>query len=205
MSPFVLWLSRLSAFASMPAVWGIFFAGAVIYLIAGWRVRLLALIVQFFFIGILYAHLFADRPEIALLKLIVGWLVCGALYLSARMREEAIPQERRFSWAADVPFRALTLAVLGFSAYIASQRYILPFVSADLAVACFLLGALALLFIGTEEDTVVVGVGILNLLAALDLFYSSQDPGLLVTGFLVVVNLLVGLAISYLTVIEVAE
>jgi hypothetical protein len=45
----------------------------------------------------------------------------------------------------------------------------------------------------------------LNLLAALDIFYSAQDPGLLVTGLLVMVNLLLGLAISYLTVVEVTE
>jgi hypothetical protein len=51
----------------------------------------------------------------------------------------------------------------------------------------------------------IVGVGVLNLLSALDLFYSAQDPGLLVTGLLVMVNLLVGLAISYLAVVEVAE
>jgi hypothetical protein len=44
---------------------------------------------------------------------------------------------------------------------------------------------------------------VLNLLAALEIFYTAQDPGLLVGGLLVVVNLLVGLAASYLTVAEV--
>jgi flagellar biosynthesis protein FliQ len=51
----------------------------------------------------------------------------------------------------------------------------------------------------------IVGVGVLNLLAALDIFYSAQDPALLVTGLLVIVNLLIGLAISYLAVVEVTE
>jgi len=51
----------------------------------------------------------------------------------------------------------------------------------------------------------VMGVGVLNLLAALDIFYSSQDPGLLVTGLLVMVSLLIGLAASYLSVVEVPE
>lgn len=73
----------------------------------------------------------------------------------------------------------------------------------DLALGSIMLAVLALLFISTEEDAGVVGVGVLNLLAALDLFYSAQDPGLVVTGLLVMVNLLVGLAISYLTVVEV--
>jgi hypothetical protein len=37
----------------------------------------------------------------------------------------------------------------------------------------------------------------------LDIFYSAQEPGLLVTGLLVVLNLIVGLATSYLMVAEV--
>ncbi len=205
MNPFILWLNQLSALASTPAAWGVFAAGAVIYLLAEWRIRILALFTQYFFIGILFTRLFGDRPEMALLKMLVGWLVCGALYLSARIRQEALPRRVGLQWAADVPFRALSLAIVTLVAYLASQRYALPFVSADLALACFLLVVLAVLYIGTENDAAVVGVGVLNLLAALDIFYSAQDPGLLVTGLLVMLNLLVGLAISYLTVAEVVE
>jgi hypothetical protein len=63
---------------------------------------------------------------------------------------------------------------------------------------------LALLYFGTDEqDAGIVGVGVLNLLVALDIFYSAQEPGLLVTGLLVVLNLIVGLASSYLMVAEV--
>ena len=63
---------------------------------------------------------------------------------------------------------------------------------------------LAVLFFGTEEeDPTIIGVGVLNLLSALEIFYTAQDPGLLVSGLLVVVSLLVGLATSYVTVAEV--
>ncbi|MGC9332549.1 MAG: hypothetical protein ACP5JJ_00255 [Anaerolineae bacterium] len=203
MDPIVAWISRFSSSASAPAIWGIFLAGAVIYLIAEWRIRLLALLVQYFFIGILFARLFSDRPEMALLKALVGWLVCGAMYLSARIRQDALQEKSPFHWSADIPFRAISLTMMTVVAYLASQRYVLPFVSEDLSLACFLLVVLAVLFIGTAVDAVVVGVGVLNLLAALDIFYSARDPGLLVTGLLVMVNLLVGLAVSYLTVAEV--
>ncbi|MDY0018523.1 MAG: hypothetical protein RBT47_00830 [Anaerolineae bacterium] len=206
MSPLVFLINSLSSWLSGPAVWGVFLAGAVIYLVAEWRIRLLAFLTQYFFIGILFARVFADRPEMALLKMMVGWLVCGALYLSARIRQEAGVQPlSQFHWAADLPFRVLSLILITLVAILASQRYTLPFVSTELALACFFLVVLAVLFIGTEEDPVVVGGGALNLLAALDIFYSAQDPGLLVTGLLVMVNLLLGLAISYLTVVEVTE
>ncbi len=203
MNPIILWINRFSALASGPAIWGLFLSGAVIYLIAEWRIRLLALLVQYFFIGIVFARLFAERPELALLKMTVGWLVCGALYLSARIRQDSLPESKGFSWSADLPFRALSLAMMTTVAYLASQRYILPFIPQDLSLACFLLVVLSVLYIGTAADAVVVGVGILNLLAALDIFYSASDPGLLVTGLLLMITLLVGLAVSYLTVVEV--
>jgi hypothetical protein len=164
-------------------------------------------VAQYFFIGVLFVRIFDTRPEMALLKILVGWLICGAFLISARIREQKTKEkglQRR--WSPNVPFRVLSLTAMTVVAYLASQKYPLPFVSADLALACFVLAVLAVLFIGTEEnDAVVVGVGILNLLAALDIFYSSQDPGLLVTGMLVMLNLLIGLAISYLTVAEVGE
>lgn len=206
MNPVLYWINRLSSLASGPAVWGIFLAGAVIYLIAAWRIRLLALLAQYFFVGIMFTRLFSERPEMALLKTLVGWLSCAAIYLSARIRQETVSEGKlELNWAADLPFRIVSLLLMTIIAYLASQRYALPFVSGELAVTCFLLAVLALLFIGTEQDVVVIGIGVLNLLAALDIFYSVQDPGLLVTGLLIMVNLLVSLAVSYLTVVEVAQ
>ncbi len=207
MNPFNIWLSRMSSFAAAPAAWGIFLTGALIYLINEWRIRFLVLVVQYFFIGILFARVFDTRPEMALLKILVGWLICGAFLLSAHIRKRGIERTGlHLRWSSHLPFRFLSLVVMMVVAYLASQRYPLPFVSADLALACFILITLALLFIGTEEnDVMITGVGVLNLLAALDIFYSSQDPGLLVTGLLVMVNLLIGLASSYLAVAEVAE
>ena len=202
MTPFALWLDRISGVTTTTAVWGLLLTGAIIYLVAEWRLRLLALFGQYFFIGVLFTRVFVDRPEMSLLKVLVGWLICGALFLSARIRQSS-SERPRFHWSADLPFRALSLVMMTVVAYLASQRYTLPFVPQDLALGCIMLVVLALLFIGTEEDSGVVGVGVLNLLAALDVFYSAQDPGLVVTGLLVMVNLLVGLAISYLTVVEV--
>jgi hypothetical protein len=151
----------------------------------------------------MFTRLFTERPELALLKTTVGWLICAALFLSARMREDATRERSTFHWAADLPFRAVSLLMMTVIAYLASQRYALPFVSQELALTCVLLAVLSVLFIGTDPDPVVIGVGVLNLLVGLDLFYSAQDPGLLVTGMLIMVSLLVGLAISYLTVVEV--
>ncbi|MFP4393746.1 MAG: hypothetical protein ACLFTI_00645 [Anaerolineales bacterium] len=207
MNPFIAWLNQASAFASTPAAWGIFLTGAAIYLISEWRLRFLALVGQYFFVGIIFVRLFESRPEMALLKILVGWLVAGAFLLSARIREQtAIAKGIQFRWSSHVSFRILSLTTMTVVAYLGAQRYTLPFIPNDLALACYFLAALAILFIGTEEqEASVLGVGMLNLLTALDIFYSARDPGLLVTGLLVMLTLLVGLAISYLTVAEVFE
>jgi hypothetical protein len=205
MNPFVAWLDRFSQTISLPAAWGIFAAGAVIYLISAWRIRFLALIVQYAFIGLLFARVFDTRPEMALMKMLVGWLVSGSLLISAgiRRRESARDSTKLVRWAANLPFRILALVTATVVAWLATQRFTLPYISADLGLACFLLVVLAVLFFGTEEeDPGIVGVGVLNLLAALEIFYLAQDPGLLVSGLMVMVSLLVGLVSSYLTVAE---
>ena len=58
---------------------------------------------------------------------------------------------RRSTWASNLPFRALALVTVTVVANLASQRYPLPYVSADVGLACFLLVVMAILFIGTEE------------------------------------------------------
>lgn len=207
MNPFVAWLDRLSEIMSLPAAWGIFAAGAVFYLIDAWRIRFLALIVQYAFIGVLFAQVFDTRPEMALMKMLVGWLISGSLLVSAGVRRRAVVRDtaKLVRWATNLPFRILVLVTATVVAWLVTQRFSLPFVSADLGLACILLVVLAVLFFGTEEeDPGVVGVGVLNLLAALEIFYLAQDPGLLVSGLMVVVSLLVGLVSSYLTVAEVA-
>jgi hypothetical protein len=205
MTLFVNWLNRVSQFVSLPSAWGIFIMGSLIYLVSEWRFRFLALVTQYVFVGILFLRIFNSRPEMALMKIIVGWIISGSLLLSAGIRRvQDSTVSKRLQWAANLPFRLISLITVTVIAYLASQIYPLPYVSQELGLACFLLIVLALLYFGTDEqDAGIVGVGVLNLLVALDIFYSAQEPGLLVTGLLVVLNLIVGLASSYLMVAEV--
>jgi len=205
MNLLIEWLNRLSQFITLPSAWGIFVMGSLIYLISEWRFRFFALLAQYLFVGILFMRIFNSRPEMALMKIIVGWIISGSLLLSAGVRRKKDNiTSNRLQWAANLPFRLLSLITVTVIAYLASQRYPLPYVSEDLGLACFLLLVLALLYFGTDEqDAGIVGVGVLNLLVALDIFYSAQEPGLLVTGLLVILYLIVGLASSYLMVAEV--
>ncbi len=203
MNPFIEEFSRLVNLASTPATLVVFACGLVMYIIPQWQVRLLSFMTQVFFLGLIFLRLFWDSPELALLKLLVGWIIGGALYFSARVREDLQQRQLTPEEKALLPFRLVTGGVLLGIAALAARTYPLPFIPADLVLTCYALLVLGILFIGTEHDAPMIGFGMLNLLAALDIFYAAYDPVLLITGLLIFTNLLIGLVISYLTVSEV--
>ncbi len=203
MNPFIEELSRLVNLASTPATLIIFACGLLIYVIPQWQIRLLSFMTQVFFLGLIFLRLFWASPELALLKLLVGWLIGGALYFSARVREDIQRRQFTLEERAFLPFRLATGVILLGLAALAARTYPLPFIPPDLTLTCYALLLLGILFIGTEHDAPLIGFGMLNLLAALDVFYAAYDPVLLITGLLIFTNLLIGLVISYLTVSEV--
>lgn len=204
MSPFIEELSRLLNLASTPATLVMFACGLLIYVIPQWHVRLLSFMTQVFFLGLIFLRLFVNSPELAILKLLVGWIIGGALYFSARVREDSLRRRLTTGEKALIPFRLVTGGVLFALAYLAARTFPLPFIPEDLVFTCYALLVLGVLLIGTEHDAVLVGLGMLNVVAALDVFYAAYDPVLLITGLLIFINLIIGLVISYLTVSEVA-
>jgi hypothetical protein len=64
------------------AVLGLFLTGGLIVLVRDWRTSLLALLAQYLLAGFVLARLIL--PEVALIKVLVGALICPMLYLAAR-------------------------------------------------------------------------------------------------------------------------
>ncbi len=190
MNPFIEELSRLLNLASTPATLAIFACGLVIYVIPQWHVRLLSFMTQVFFLGLIFLRLFFNSPELALLKLLVGWIIGGALYFSARVREDSLRRRLTTADKALIPFRLVTGLVLLGMAYLAARSFPLPFIPTDLVLTCYVLMVLGIMLIGTEHDAALVGFGMLNVLAALDVFYAAYDPMLLMSGLLIFINLL---------------
>ncbi len=71
--------------------------------------------------------------------------------------------------------------------------------SRDITIGTFGLLLLGLLNILLNENPLKVGVGLLSLLAGFEMFYTSVEPTLTIVGLLGLTNLIIGLAISYLT------
>lgn len=213
-------LAKLSFLMTTPAIVGLVITAGLIVVIRDWRLSLAALLGQYVLVGLLLTRLI--QPRVALTKVLIGDLVCVVLYLTARLvsqgeRESALEQEdaddsrallhaiRGETSAADFAFRLLVTLFVGLAVYSLSRRYPLPEIPSDIGFACYWLASLGLLGLMLTEEPLKVGMGLLTLITAFELFYSALERSLSVAGFLGIANFLIALAVAYLTSASRAE
>ena len=207
-------LARLSFLTTTPAVVGLIITASVIVIIRDWRFSLAALLGQYVLVGLLLTRLI--QPQVALIKVLIGALVCVVLYLTARLvdvrgKESALEQEsaedslsplraiRGETSLPDSAFRLLAALFVGLAVYSLSKRYPLPEVPSDIGFACYWLASLGLLVLMLTEQPLKAGMGLLTLITGFELFYAVLERSLSVVGFLGIANFLIALAITYLT------
>jgi len=206
-------LERVSFLAAMPAVAGIFVMALILVVSRDWRMNVMALTVQYFFVVLLLARLI--RLEVAAVKGLIGWLICMVFYLTERQtsafeqppddKSTTVPQRwRRWAFSARSAFYLLAGIMISVAAYTASLRIPLPQVPLDITLACYLLIGLGLLLVGLSESPMQVGFGLLTFLSGFDLFYVGLEPSLAVAGLLGAVSFLIALATAYLRAVQVA-
>ena len=81
-----------------------------------------------------------------------------------------------------------------------SNTFALPDLSTDVTTAVYWLVLAGLVTLTLTEDPMRVGHGLFTALTGFDLFYTTLEKSLLITGLWGAVNLLIALAIGYLTV-----
>jgi hypothetical protein len=75
-------LSQLQFISYESALIGLFITAGVILLTRDWRLLILALLIQYIMMGFILAQLV--RPDIAILKVMIGAFICPILFISAR-------------------------------------------------------------------------------------------------------------------------
>lgn len=161
--------------------------------IAGWRLSLLALLGQYILVGLLLSE--AIRPEIAMVKAIVGGVVCPILYLTGyRIREEG----GLHLGYMDLPFRLFVVFLGGIGAYGLLKGYPFPGVSADINLASYWLVAMGLLIVVSDREPFRVSLGLLTFESGFEMIYAIIERGLTIAGLLAAVNILTALAGAYL-------
>jgi len=200
-------LEKLSFLAGTPAVAGLALTVCLIVVVGDCRLSLLALLAQSILAGMLCTRLLP--LQLAQIKVYVGVLICPMLYWAARrvvwMRKRHHPPESPPlpPWPAStmsLPFRVLGMVLIGLAVYALGSAYPLPQVPAEIGLACYWLSLSGLLGLTLTDEPFQAGLALLTLLTGCELFYAGLESSLLAMGFLAIGNLLLALAVAYLTV-----
>ncbi len=224
-------LAKLQFFTQESALLGLFVTAGIILIVRDWRTLILALLAQYILAGLILSRLV--RPDIAVLKVMIGAFICPILFLSARQvstrlsllapftnkgpgagRARLLLWWQNFSFmsflmgrgrrrspaATGFIFRVLVVVLMIIVATTLSNTFMLPDFSLDVTTAVYWLVLAGLVTLILTEDPMRVGHGLFTALTGFDLYYTTLEKSLLMTGLWGAVNLLMALAIGYLTI-----
>lgn len=152
-----------------------------------WRFVSVALILQY--LGV-FALITQSWPVgMAVVKLIVGWMATAAISLTY-FRRENIPlfSETPSSFI----FRGLIGLLVILTVFIAAptlQANMFPELDLLILQGGLMLVGLALMQLGTTQDTFLTIVSLLSLLSGFEIIYAALELSTLLTGLLAIVNL----------------
>jgi hypothetical protein len=211
-------LDYLAFLGEEPAALGALATATLLVVLHDWRWSLLALAVQYVLVGWLFTQVL--EPQLAVLKILVGLLICLVLYLTARQvgwsERQAYPRQtgsrasrasgrrrwRRIRVPARRWFPLLISGLTSIAILYASGSGLVsvPQVPPLISRAAVSLVAMGLLAMGLTEEPLRAGMGLLTFMAGFELLYHSLEQAITVIGFVVGIDLLVATVIAHLTV-----
>lgn len=210
------WFQQLGVLAREAAVIGLLGTGALIILVRDWRITLLTLLSQYVLAGVILSRLVL--PEIALIKVLIGALICPMLYLAARQsgwglfslpdvlsrlpRAGYPDQAEPMVFRVGLAFRVFAATLVLVLAVVISQTYPLPAIPPDVGLGCTWLILAGLLVLMLTEEPLKAGPGLLTVITGFELLYTPIEPSLIVVLLWAVINLLLAVAIAYLAAVR---
>jgi len=198
-------LARLAAVPTTAALLGLAATAGFLIIVADWRGSVLALAAQYLLAGLLLTRVI--RPEIAMIKTLIGAMICLVLYITARrvgwvysfLEVGERPSRFLLVLASGAPFRIMAALMALSLAYTAALRAPLSNVPIEVTFGVFTLGMMGMFNIALSDEPLKGGMGLLTVITGFELYYSSVEQSLIVVGLLGVVNFMIALAMSYLT------
>lgn len=214
MSELIGLLEQLAQATVTPLLLLLAVSSGIVAIIRNWRITLPMMIVQYVAVGILLARVI--DPSVALIKPVAGALVCFSLSIAAQRadtqregRGESVARERleRPNWQrlpAQILLRAIAAILVLTAVFGAAIRFPLPLPGGvrELGLGAYILLGFGVLLIASAYEALNVGLGLLMLLSGFELAYSPLEPSIGVSVLLALTTLLVGAAISYLTLAD---
>ena len=214
------WLERFEPLRGYPAVIIILVTATIIALFWDWRLALLALMVQYLTVSLLFADLL--DPRLAIIKLLVGMFVCLILYMTARqvnygripddLTEKEIARLKednkryavgRWTVSRDFAIRAIATVLTLLLIFLITQtsNLRLPGIPEELPhinTAVLILMGLGLVGLAASRDPLPAGMGLFTFLTGFELYYAALDQSIAMLAALAALNLAVALAVAYL-------
>jgi hypothetical protein len=207
-------LAQLQFITNELAVLGLFITAVAIVLFRDWRVILLALLAQYLMAGFLLARLVS--PEIALVKVFIGALICTMLYLAVRQAGYGAREAARSGNSLGINIRGLTRSMFGGSfsfrvlslilalllAVVLSQSYTLPQLPGDVGLGTYWLILVGFFVLVSTERPVQAAPGLLTVVTGFELMYTPLERSLTIVWLWAATTLLLAVGISYLIMIR---
>lgn len=164
-----------------------------------WRMSLGALAVQYISVFWLVSrHLPFVMGSV---KLIAGWMVVAALGMT-RLGLTNLDNEEDTFWPRGQWFRLILIFIVALVTAGATPRIeaAIPGLGFPVIAGGLLLIGAGVIHLGVTSDLLRVTLGLLTMLAGFEIIYAAVESSILVTGFLAITNLGLGIVGSYLLV-----
>ena len=184
---------------ALPVVFLISLTGIILLVSPDWRVSIAALAVQYF--GVFVLVVISWPLEMAIVKLVTGWMVCAVLALAKAGSSESIIEEQ--GTVMNVLFRLLAAGLVGLVVASTVPRILVwvPEITIEQLLGGWVLIGLGLLHLGLTSSALRATLGLLTVLAGFEILYAAVETSVLVAGLLAAVSLGLALAGAYLLVV----
>ncbi len=183
----------------LPVVFLVSLTGIILLVSPDWRVSIAALVVQYFGVFVLVAM--SWPLEMAIVKLVTGWMVCAVLALAKTGAPGRYIEEQ--GTIMIVLFRLLAAGLVGLVVASTAPRILvwIPEITIEQLLGGWVLIGLGLLHLGLTSSTLRVILGLLTVLAGFEILYAAVETSVLVAGLLAAVSLGLALVGAYLLVV----
>ncbi len=170
----------------------LFTCGAGILIVPGrrWMIGLLALE----YIGVFLLVSVSWPIEIAVVKLVAGWMAAAVLFLTYENLPVSSREKRLAVGPSGTFFKGFSALLIGLSVYSLvplAMRWFLGATSQQVLGGLMLLG-LGLLQLGLSREGVRIIIGLLTVISGFEILYATLEASVLMTGLLALLN--IGLA-----------
>ena len=189
---------NFSSFA-LPAVALVTVTSLALLLSRDWRWSILALAIQY--AGVFVLVSVSWSIEMSVTKIVAGWMSGAVLGIAMQTAPESWREAEGFSPSSRI-FRLFTAALAVITVFSISQYVIkwIPGITMAQAWGGLMLVAMGLLHLGLTAQPLRVVLGLLTVLAGVDIFYAAIESSTLMAGLIAGVALALSLIGAYLIV-----